>query len=279
MATVASVYTLVPTVRTAEDVIAEFKPVKDAARSRPRPERKRVWACIEKEVEPVIGDVFSEAIRRDPLRQKQWVALVDGNRTQLDLFDKLAKDSGVELTTILDVIHVIEYLWKASWAFHRESDPAAEAWVSERLLAVLQGKSSEVAGGIRRSATLRRLRCDRRKSADKCAGYLVKYRRYLRYDEYLAAGLPIATGVVEGACRYLVKDRLEVTGAHWSVTGAEAVLRLRSLRASGDFDAYWRFHLKQERQRNHDAHYATPIAGPAPRAAAKARAGHLRVVK
>lgn len=280
MATVASVYTLAPWRRSPEDILAELKPAEDVAKKqqRPVPEKKRVWASLEKEVEPVLGDVFGEAIRRDPRRQKRWVALVDGNPTQLRLLKKLAKDFGVEVTIVLDVIHVLEYLWKAAWAFHSEGDQAAEAWVNERLLEVLRGRASEVAGGIRRSATLRGLKGADRRAADTSADYLLKYRSYLDYDEYLAAGLPIATGVVEGACRYLVKDRCEVTGAHWSVHGAEAVLRLRSLRASDDFEAYWRFHLKQEHARNHAAHYAGPVPTPVPPSGPRGRA-HLRVVK
>jgi len=279
MATVASVYTVAPWLRSAEDILAELHPVEDAVQQqeRPVPEKKRVWACLEKGVEPVLRDVFGEATRRDLRRQKRWVALVDGNPTQLKLLRKLAKEFHVELTIVLDVIHVLEYLWKAAWAFHPEREEAAEGWVNERFLEVLRGRASEVAGGIRRSATLRGLKGNNRRAADKSADYLLKYRRYLNYDEYLAAGLPIATGVVEGACRYLVKDRCEVTGAHWSVPGAEAVLRLRSLRASGDFEAYWRFHLKREHGRNHVAHYAGPI--PTPSMPSSPSRAHLRVVK
>ena len=279
MATVAAVYTINAWHRSAEDVIAELRPVEDVAKKqkRPVPEKKRVWANLEKDVEPVLRDVFAEAIRRDPRREKKWVALVDGNPTQLRLLRKLSKEFGVGLTIVVDVIHVTEYLWKAAWAFHSEGDKAAESWVNKRLLEVLRGHASEVAGGIRRSATLRGLTGKNRRAVDTTAGYLLKYRRYLNYDEYLAAGLPIATGVVEGACRYLVKDRCEVTGAHWSVLGAEAVLRLRSLRASGDFEAYWRFHLKQEHARNHVARYEGPVpTSPTP---SSSRAPHLRVVK
>ena len=87
----------------------------------------------------------------------------------------------------------------------------------------------------------------------------------MHYDSYLQRGFPIATGVIEGACRYLVKDRMERTGARWSLKGAEAVLRLRALRTCGDFEPYWRFHEQQEFQRNHVAHYAdnkvVPIKG------------------
>ena len=97
----------------------------------------------------------------------------------------------------------------------------------------------------------------------------------MQYDQYLKMGLPIATGVIEGACRYLVQDRMDRTGARWSLNGAEAVLRLRALRTSGDFDAYWRFHEEQEYLRNHVALYAggqvTPIRSRAKK--------HLRRVK
>jgi hypothetical protein len=281
MGTVAAVYTVERYERTAEDVLRDLRPVKEVPREtnkRPEPEKKRVWASVEKAPEPVIQDVFEEAIRRDPLRQKQWAALVDGNETQLSLLQKMAKQFGVELTVVLDVMHVLGYLWRAAGAFHSDDDrQAREKWVDERLLEILRGKASEVAGGIRRSATLRKLRGKKRKAADKCADYLLKYRDFLHYHEYLADGLPVATGVVEGACRYLVKDRAEITGATWSITGVEAVLRLRALRASGDFDAYWKFHLKHELKRNHASRYAGPP--PAAITHLRPRKAHLRVVK
>ena len=92
----------------------------------------------------------------------------------------------------------------------------------------------------------------------------------MNYVEALDDGLPIATGVIEGACRYVVKDRMDRTGARWSLTGAEAVLRLRAVRASGDFDAYWEFHLAREHERNHASRYAgqmvpDPLPTPRPR--------------
>ena len=117
-------------------------------------------------------------------------------------------------------------------------------------------QAGHVAAGIRRSATLRKLRGNRRKAADKCADYLQNNADYLQYAAYLAEGFPIATGVIEGACRHLVKDRMDISGARWRVTGAEAVLRLRALRVSGDFKEYWRFHETQELQRNHACKYA-----------------------
>ena len=131
--------------------------------------------------------------------------------------------------------------------------------MTERAVRILEGHSSDVAAGIRRSATLRGLKPKNRKAADSCANYLLKKKDLLRYDVFLAAGSPIATGVIEGACRHLIKDRLDITGARWSVPGAEAVLRLRSLRSSGDFEEYWNFHLRQEWERNHLSRYPETV--------------------
>jgi hypothetical protein len=262
MAQVAAVYTIGRFCRTPEDIVRELAPVREAVQKRPRPEHKRVWASVAEEPEVVIRQAFEEAHARDPEHRKTWVALSDGNETQLRLLEELAREYGVPLTIVLDVIHVLEYLWKAAYVFHDEGTPEAEAWVGTRLLQVLRGKSSDVAAGIRRSATLRELRAADRKPADKCANYLLKYGLRLHYDSYLAKGLPIATGVIEGACRYLVKDRMDITGARWGLSGAEAVLRLRSLRASGDFNEYWTFHEKQEWERNHAARYADGYIPP-----------------
>jgi len=280
MSTVAAVYTIEPFVRTPEQIVRELAPVHDALPPRPRPEDKRVWASVKQPPEAIIEQAFEEALRRDPKLTKEWIALVDGNETQLDFLQLAAKDYKVELVIILDLIHVLEYLWKAAWAFHAAGDRAAESWVGERLAEILRGRSSSVAAGMRRSATLRGLSDDERAPIDDCANYLLKYREFLRYDRYLAKGYPIATGVIEGACRYLVKDRMEKTGARWSLEGAEAVLKLRSLQASGDFDEYWDFHLQQEYKRNHEARYENgQVPLPNPALESKAKASRLRMVK
>lgn len=281
ISTVAAVYTIAPCVRTPEEVVTELHPsAAPLPATRPRPEGKRVWASLAHPPEVIIRQAFAEATRRDPRHRKRWCALVDGNRFQLNQMHLAAEDYGVDLTIVLDLIHVTEYLWRAAWALHQEGDAAAEAWVSRRLLEILRGHSSQVAAGMRRSATWRGLSAKARAPLDTCANYLLKYRAYLRYDEYLASGLPIATGVIEGACRYLVKDRMELTGARWRLAGAEAVLRLRSLRASGDFDEYWQFHLAQEYTREHAARYANGEV-PAPPLPAKptGKGAHLQLVK
>jgi hypothetical protein len=129
--TVAAVYTLAPWVGTPAEIVDELHPLHLAPSVRPRPEAKRVWASLEQPPEGVRGQAFEEAQRRDPQQTKQWVALVDGNPTQLDLLQAAAQDSQVELTIVLDLIPVLEYLWRAAWALHQEGDPAAEAWVRE----------------------------------------------------------------------------------------------------------------------------------------------------
>jgi hypothetical protein len=258
MAEVAAVYTIERHHRTPEDIIGDTKPVHEVAPARPRPEYKRVWASLKKDAGEVIDDSFQEALHRDPARIKEWVALVDGNDDQLAWLHDCAEKHGVSLTIIVDFIHVLEYLWKAGHQLLGEGQEA-EVWVKERALNVLRGRASLVAAGIRRSATKRGLPLQKRAAMDDCADYLIKYSDYLRYDDCLERGYPIATGVIEGACRHLVKDRMDLTGARWRLQRAEAVLQIRALRSSGDFDAYWRFHEAREQQRNHTTKYRRSI--------------------
>lgn len=259
MATVASVYNIEPWQRTAADFQRDLSGKNQEDRvPRPRPQAKRVWASVEKSPEDVVQEMFEEALRRDPIMQKTWVVLVDGAPKQISIIEDEAQRIGVSITIVCDIIHVVEYLWKAAWVFFKKGDPKAESWVNERFVWILEGRSSLVAAGVRRSATNRKLKKDEREAIDTCADYLINKAPYLHYDEYLAQGYPIATGVIEGACRHLIKDRMDLTGARWSLAGAEAVLRLRSLKSSGDFPEYWIFHEEQEFRRNHKSKYKKP---------------------
>ena len=274
MATVAAVYTVAPYVRSAEEFLRSLMPRQPGDKTkkkgkkaktpavRPRPVAKRVWASLEREPGEVIVEAMLEAERHDPGRVKRWVVLVDGAETQLDLVEAGAAQFGVEVTVVLDIIHVVEYVWKAGHVFHPEGSPELACWAWTRVRDILEGKARRVASSMRRAATLAGLSSDTRKPVDTCADYLLKYAPYLQYDRYLAADYPIATGVVEGACRHLVRDRMELTGARWRLVGAEAVLKLRALRASGDFDAYWDFHEAREYERNHAQRYADGIVPP-----------------
>jgi hypothetical protein len=278
MATVAAVYTTAPFERSPEDLTCENDSCSHQIK-RPLIENKRVWASIEKTPEQVIEDAFDEAVHRDPNHGKKWVALVDGNKSQIEILGRLAKARGIDLTIIVDIIHVTEYLWEAGRAFHPESGPELEKWVQHRLLNIFHGKAGHMAGGMRRSATRKKLSDKERKPVEKCATYLLNKSAYLRYERYLAEGLPIGTGVIEGACRHLVKDRMEITGAKWSLQGAEAVLRLRALRSSKDFDAYWLFHEDCEYRRNHQANYADGVVPSTAKSKPFPKDRHLRIVK
>jgi hypothetical protein len=277
MATVATVYTIEPLVREPEDLISGSNG--SCGPPRPRPEKKRVWASLEKTPEEVIEKVFEEATSRDPEHHKSWVALVDGNKAQIHILRRMVKNKGIDLTIIVDVIHVIEYLLDAGRAFHSETCVELENWVRDRLLEILRGKAGYVAGGMRRSATLRSLTPENRKPVDACADYLLNHAPYLKYNHYLAQGFPIATGVIEGACRHLVKDRMEVTGARWSLAGAEAVLRLRALRFSHDLDEYWTFHEAQEYERNHRTLYTDGIVPSTLKPQHTPKSNRLKIIK
>jgi hypothetical protein len=280
MASVAAIYTVEPFVRTPEQILPESRG-KETGPARPRPEHKRVWASLAQSPEDVIGKMFDEAARRDPEQQKRWVALVDGNLPQIAHLEQLAKERGVPLVIVVDFIHVAQYVWKAAGALFPSQDLEQDRWTRAHLLEILRGKASRVAAGMRRSATLREMGAER-KPVDECADYLLHYSPYLHYDKALAEGVPIATGVIEGACRHLVEDRMNLTGARWSLTGAEAVLRLRALRSSNDFDAYWKFHEQQEYERHHASRYADHrvpgIVPPAVTSSQRSRRGSLKLV-
>jgi hypothetical protein len=269
MAMVTAVYGIPPHPRTVSDIVRELRPLREVGerQKRPRPTNKRVWASVVEDASEVIEQAFAEALLRDPDRRRRWIVLVDGATQQLHDVHKTACELGVDIVIILDVIHVLEYLWNAAHCFHAPGSREAEQWVTKRLTMLLEGTdASDVAAGMCRSATRRGL--TKRKAVDDCAKYLRNNRDYLDYATALREGFPIATGVVEGACRFLVRQRLDTAGARWRLDGAEAVLRLRALKASGDFDAYWRYHTAAEHRVNHASRYANqrpPRPIPRPR--------------
>lgn len=255
MAEVGAVYQVVPAPRTPADIMPT--PAGQATGRAPGPRTVGKWltASVAAEASEVVAAVFDEAECRDPDHDRTWIALVDGNNHQIDQITAQASARGIDLTIIVDFIHVLEYLWKAAWCFHPHGDPAAEQWVADKAREVLSGNAGLVAAAIRRTATRRQLTNDQRAGADTAADYLHNKKRYLDYPTALANGWPIATGVIEGACRHLVKDRMDITGARWGLDSAEAVLKLRALASNGDFDAYWTYHQEQERLRVHNARY------------------------
>jgi hypothetical protein len=251
MAEIGAVYDAVPAPRTPADILARD----DNREPAPGPVAANKWLCasIVKNTGTVIKHVFQEADRRDPKHRRTWVALVDGNNHQIQRIKSEAKARGVNVTIICDFIHVLEYLWNAAGCLFGNLNPGE--WVHLQATRVLEGHASKVAGTIRRTATNRRLDPATRKLADDAANYLTSKAPYLDYPTALTNGWPIATGIIEGACRHLVKDRLDITGARWGLAGSEAILKLRALKANGDFDQYWDYHLAQERHHVHQARY------------------------
>jgi hypothetical protein len=204
-----------------------------------------------------IGKIFDEADRRDPDHARTWIALVDGDIYQLGLIQAQAAARGITLTILVDFIHVLEYLWKAAWCFHPPRDPAMEDWVIAQGLDILHGRVTDVITRIAQLAADHPPRPggEHAKIIRKTLSYLENKQPYLDYPAALAAGWPIATGVIEGACRHLVADRMGITGARWSLPGAQAMLWLRAINASGDTDVYWTWHITREHQRNHLSRY------------------------
>jgi hypothetical protein len=251
MAALVTVYDAEPAKRCPHDVIAPPGGRAGAREPRAGPKALARWLAgsVRKDPADMIAAAFDEAEARDPQRLRTWVVLVDGADHQLALIRTEAARRGVTVHIVVDIIHVLEYLWGAAWSFHPAGDPAAEDWVAARALTVLAGDSDRAAAGITAEADAAGLEGSRRSGADACVRYLGNKREFLRYDQALAAGWPIATGVIEGACRHLIADRLNLGGARWGLDGAEAILTLRAVISNGDFEEYWRFRLAREHQR------------------------------
>ena len=267
MAELACVYDAVPVPRTPEDVISTpaqkrrkrkaqaAAPEKKGKPREPQARGKWLTASVTDGIPAVIAAAFDEAERRDPGHRREWAVLIDGNNTQIEAVTAEAARRDVTVTIVIDFIHVLEYTWKAAWSFFDKGERAAEEWVADQARKILRGKARQVAAGIRRRATTYGYSPAERAGADECARYLENKQGYLDYATALGKGWPIATGIIEGACRHIVKDRMDITGARWGLDGAEAILKLRAITASGDFEDYWRFHLRQEHKHIHGVIY------------------------
>jgi hypothetical protein len=259
MAELGAVYDAMPAARTAADIIA--RPAKgpgppgEPRKAGPVVTGKWLTGSVTRDIPQVIKMGFSEAERRDPAHARTWVVLVDGNKQQIEAIGAEAGHRGVKVTVLIDFIHVLEYCWRAAWSFFEPGDPDAEAWVAGQARKILEGRSGQAAAAIRRRATTYGYSAAEREGADACANYLSAKKPCLDYATALKSGWPIATGIIEGACRHIVKDRMDLTGARWGLAGAEAILTLRALVSNGDFDEYWPYHLDQEFQRVHRARY------------------------
>jgi len=244
MAAVGGVYTVDPFVRRADDVVDEV--MREAAREgRPVPQGKQLRAELTRQIDgrEVNGKdrIFAwfqeQAERRNPAGSepsKPVVCVMDGERA---LWKRLSA-CFVGVVCILDLFHVLERLWQAAHCFCPEGSDQARAFVTERLRRLLQGQAGRVIGGLRQMATKRKLRGPKRRQLESAVAYLANNRRFMRYDQYLAAGYPIGSGVAEGACRHLVKDRMEQTGMRWRTPGAQAMLDLRAVYLNDQWERF-----------------------------------------
>jgi hypothetical protein len=252
MAYVGAVYSIERYRRTADDVVDEVCR-KQRAAERPRPQHKQVWAEMTTAREGTGGTgrerTFVEMAiacqQRDPTRDKTLVCLMDGEKALWDVAGQWLPRA----VRILDLFHVLERLWTAAYCFHPERSPEVEAFVSHRLRMLLEGKVGYVIGGLRRMRDEHDLSAEKRKTLNAAIHYYTNNREHMKYDEYLAAGYPIGSGVAEGACRHLVKDRLECTGMRWTVTGAQAMLHLRAIYLNGCWEDFTNYHIEAEQAR------------------------------
>lgn len=251
MATLACVYDTDPAVRRPHDVIAPPGGRSGKRRPRPGPRATHKWLTGSVDLDPdqVIARAFDQAQARDPEHRRDWIVLVDGARHQLDLIQAEAARRSIEIHIVLDIVHVLEKLWTAARCFHTAADPDAEDWVAAHAARLLNGATDATVTALTAEADQHHLTGEQRTGVDKAVRYLQNNRDFLRYDRALARGWPIGSGVIEGAARHLVADRLAITGSRWSVPGAEALLQLRAIISNGDVTAYWRYHVRQEHAR------------------------------
>jgi hypothetical protein len=251
MACVGGVYSVAPFRRTADDVLKEI--LRKEKQQRPKPQNKRLRAVLTRKVDDkevnakdVVFDWLAREVRqRDPQEYRTVVAIMDGETKLRDLQElKIGRAIG-----ILDIWHVTEYLWKLAYCFHSEGSDEAEAFVETYLRKLLEGNVGRVIGGIRQMATKRKLSKHKCEKAQQCLNYFAQRCEYMKYDEYLAAGYPIGSGVVEGACRHLVKDRMEQTGMRWRIAGAQAVLSLRAIYVNNDWDTFHADRIQAEQRK------------------------------
>lgn len=258
MAVVGTVYTIDPFVRTPQEVAESLfrSPADDPLPSdRPVPQHKRLWASLPHErenqvvsaTEETFGWLRQEVARCNPRADKPILLLMDGQKSLWEAGQReLPKANMME---ILDLLHATPRLGDAAHLFYGHDEEQALSFVYDRVLRMLKGDVYSVLSGLRQMGTKRKLRGKKRAKLAKICGYLENNAHRMRYDVYLAAGYPIASGVIEGACRHFVKDRMERSGMRWTIESAQAMLNVRSTYLNGDWDDFMRYRIEKETQR------------------------------
>ncbi len=257
MAEVIAVAGFTPAVRDPEDIAAPEARRKE----HPGPVARDKWvaAPITETIEDMIGAAYDEGDRRDPLRVRQRVFLVDGNKQQITAIGNHARARGLKVPVLIDFPHVAGYLGKAAAALHPGDPRAAREWADGQELRVLHGRARAVAATLASVAARTRAKAGTRHldvtDVDKAVTYLTNNHMHMKYDTALANGWPIATGIIEGACRFVVEDRFGITGARWSPGGAEAILKVRAVVINGDPGDYMNYYRKRYCNEKHLTRY------------------------
>jgi hypothetical protein len=257
MAEIVAVADFTPAVREPEDIAAP--PARRQAHPGPKARDKWVSASVTESIEDMIGSAFDEADRRDPQRVRQRVFLVDGNRQQITAIEAHAAERGVKVPVLIDYIHVSGYIGKAAAALHPGDPVAAGQWADGQMLRVLHGRAKAVAATLASVAAKARANPRKRHldltDLDRAVTYLTNNHQHMKYDGALGKGWPIATGMIEGACRFVIEDRFGITGARWSPDGAEVILKIRAVVVNGDLDDYMTYYKDRYRAEHHLSRY------------------------
>ncbi len=253
-AIVTSLYTIAPYLRTPQDVRAALLHEERRADhpTRPAPVGKETRATLAGKA-AAMQTLQQRAAQRDGGHIRAHVALSDGAES----LQQHMTSTFPTYTLILDIIHASEYLWDTATTVLGESSPVRTAWVAAKLDLMLAGQTGTLISLLTQEAADPTWSAIQRQTIERTIGYYERNLAYMRYDYYLAQGWPIGTGVVEGACGHLVKDRMEQAGMRWTVDGAQAMLDLRAVRINGDWDRYWQFHRQQQ---HHRLYRAAPAA-------------------
>jgi len=260
MAYVGAMYSQIRFPRTAEDVIDEVRR-RRRAKDRPEPQHKRVWAQMTRFEEGVplpaaptlFLDMAVECYLRNPGYEKPCICVMDGERQLWNL----AEEWFPRAIGILDLFHAMERLWDVAHCLYVQESPEAGEFVTHHLRMLLQGKVSYVLRNFR--PLVKALKGAKKKTVQSAITYYENNQEHMRYDEYLAAGYPIASGVAEGACKHLVKDRMERAGMRWELEGAQATLSLRAVYLNGLWDQFIAYRVATEQMRLYgkDTQHAT----------------------
>lgn len=243
MATVISTYVTPRHVRKTDDIVREVSD-RESSDPKPKPQNKITWGSLTEGSENTIARLKKAADQRLPVGN-ELVCILDGERSLWALVSAYFPSAFF----VLDVFHVLEHLGKAALCFYDEGSPQARGFVTERLRMLLHGKAGRMIGGLKQMLSKQELSGTKRHCLEQVIGYLERNRKHMRYEICLAKGYPIGSGVIEGACRNLINDRLELTGMSWTIQGAESVMRLRAVQINKDWDAFWTYRRQSERRR------------------------------